>query len=41
MPAITQPIRTEIVPFEHLASLARFSERVWQRPCSAAYLRWR
>ncbi len=35
--------RTEIVAFrsEHLDVVARFSERVWQRPRSAAFLRWR
>ena len=35
--------RTEIVAFrsEHQDLVARFSERVWQRPRSAAFLRWR
>jgi hypothetical protein len=35
--------RTEIVAFraEHLDLVARFSERVWQRPRSDAFLRWR
>jgi hypothetical protein len=35
--------RTELVAFrsEHLDLIARFSERVWQRPRSAAFLRWR
>jgi hypothetical protein len=34
---------TEIVPFaaEHLDRVARFSEQVWRRPRSDAYLRWR
>ena len=37
--------RTEIVAFrpehQHLELVARFSERVWQRPRSDAFLRWR
>jgi len=35
--------RTEIVAFgsEHLGVVARFSEQVWQRPRSDAFLRWR
>ncbi len=35
--------RTEIVAFrpEHIELVARFSEKVWRRPRSAAFLRWR
>ena len=43
MAAPSPPKRTEIVPFraEHLDVVARFSAQVWQRPRSAAFLRWR
>lgn len=44
MAVATSPTpRTEIVALrpEHLALVARFSERVWQRPRSEEYLRWR
>jgi hypothetical protein len=36
-------VQSEIVAFapEHLDAVARFSERVWTRPRSAAFLRWR
>ena len=43
MVATSPTPRTEIVAFgrEHLELVARFSERVWRRPRSAAFLRWR
>ena len=43
MVATSPTPRTEIVAFrsEHLDVVARFSEQVWQRPRSVAFLRWR
>ena len=43
MAASSPTTRSEIVAFrpEHLDVVARFSERVWPRPRSRAFLRWR
>ena len=43
MAAPSSSKRTEIVPFrpELLDAVARFSEQVWRRPRSTAFLRWR